>query len=74
MLAHPRADPRIVSWTNDLLALGTRLIVPEISDYEVRREMLRANLAASVARLDALKGNLEYLPLSTDAMLRAAHL
>lgn len=72
MIAHPRADPAIVNWVNDLLAAAHRLIVPEIADYEVRRELLRANLQPSVGRLDVLKRTLEYLPLTTDAMLQAA--
>jgi len=36
---------------------------PEIIDYEIRRELLRANKAAGIARLDHLKANVEYLPL-----------
>jgi hypothetical protein len=72
MIAHPRADPAVVTWVNDLLATAHRLVVPEIADYEVRRELLRANLQPSVGRLDVLKRTLEYLPLTTDAMLQAA--
>ena len=72
MIAHPRADPAIVTWVNDLLAAAYRLIIPEIADYEVRRELLRTNLHRSVARLDMLKRTLEYLPLTTDTMLHAA--
>ncbi len=51
---------------------GTRVIVPEIADYEVRRELLRANKASGLARLDALARLLEYLPLTTAAMRQAA--
>lgn len=50
------------------------MLVPEIADYEVRRELLRANKPASVARLDALAAATEYLPLTTAAMRRAAEL
>ena len=57
---------------NTLLANGNRVLIPEIADYEVRRELLRAGLQRSVARLDALKSSLEYLPLTTDAMMQAA--
>jgi predicted nucleic acid-binding protein len=48
------------------------LIVPEITDYEVRRELLRAGKSKGVAQLDALIGLLEYLPLTTPAMRQAA--
>ena len=51
---------------------GSRVIVPEIADYEVRRELLRANKVRGLERLDALAGLLEYLPLSTAAMRQAA--
>jgi predicted nucleic acid-binding protein len=46
--------------------------VPEIADYEVRRELLRANKTRGLARLDALTSLLEYLPLTTAAMRQAA--
>jgi hypothetical protein len=72
MIVHPRAAAAIVTWVNDQLAAAHRLLIPEIADYEVRRELLRANLQPSVARLDMLKRTLEYLPLTTDTMLQAA--
>ena len=72
-IAHPRADPTVVAWLNNLLVSGIRLIIPEIADYEVRRELLRAGKQDSVNRLDVLKNTLEYLPLTTDMMLQAAY-
>ena len=54
------------------LSRGTRVIIPEIADYETRRELLRAGKTTSVSRLDALEGTVEYLPLTTTAMRRAA--
>jgi predicted nucleic acid-binding protein len=59
-------------WLRELLAKGTRVFVPEIADYEVRRELLRADKQAGIKRLDVLKTILEYLPITTDAMLLAA--
>ena len=59
-------------WLRALLDRGVRVILPEIVDYEVRRELLRAGKSASVARLDALRVTLEYLPLTTEAMRQAA--
>lgn len=50
------------------------MIIPEIADYEVRRELLRANKTKGLARLDGLSQMLEYLPISTDAMRKAAEL
>jgi hypothetical protein len=37
-----------------LVSSGARVIVPEISDYEVRRELLRAQKGKGIERLDAL--------------------
>jgi predicted nucleic acid-binding protein len=61
-------------WLASLLVVGVRVIVPEIADYELRRELLRARKVKSVARLDALAAATEYLPLTTAAMRRAAEL
>lgn len=61
-------------WLAGLLTAGAQVVLPEIADYEVRRELLRAGKASSVARLDALAGSLKYIPLSTAAMRRAAEL
>jgi len=47
---------------------------PEITDYEVRRELLRIPRKAGIARLDALAQAAEYLPISTATMRRAAEL
>lgn len=50
------------------------MFVPEIADYEVRRELLRANKAKGVARLNIIKSSVGYLPITTSVMLRAAEL
>ncbi len=57
-----------------MLNRGIRVIVPEIADYEVRRELLRANKTNGLQRLDGLTQLLEYLPLTTTAMREAARL
>jgi predicted nucleic acid-binding protein len=53
---------------------GGEVIIPEIADYEVRRNLLLTGLTPSVARLDQLKRFLTYLPLTTDTMMKAAAL
>jgi predicted nucleic acid-binding protein len=65
---------RCRQWVTDLLAAGRRVIVPEIADYEVRRELLRANRRAELLLLDTLPQPIEYLPLTTNAMRKAAEL
>jgi len=61
-------------WIQTSLSSGHRVIVPEIADYEVRRELLRAERNAGVARLNALTQELDYLPITTVAMRLAAQL
>lgn len=61
-------------WLQDHLEPGNRVIVPEIADYEVRRELLRANKKKGLARLDSLCQRLEYLPITTASMHQAAAL
>lgn len=46
--------------------------LPEIADYEVRRELLRADKINGLKRLDALKNFIDYVPLTTQTMLKAA--
>lgn len=59
-------------WLQLLVSSGIRVIIPEIGDYEVRRELLRANKVKGIARLDELAQLLEYLPITTTAMHQAA--
>ncbi|QKQ77773.1 type II toxin-antitoxin system VapC family toxin [Nostoc sp. TCL240-02] len=54
--------------------MGSRVLIPEIADYEVRRELLRANKIKGIARLDDLGKFIEYLPIRTVAMRQAAKL
>lgn len=61
-----------IRWLQELVASGIRVIVPEIADYEVRRELLRADKTRGLARLDKLVQSMEYLPITTAAMRQAA--
>ena len=63
---------RLTRWIIGLLAIGDVVVLPEIADYELRRElMLRRNLRA-IRQLDALKLALTFDPITSDAMLLAA--
>jgi predicted nucleic acid-binding protein len=59
-------------WFNSLEPKGYTVMLPEIADYEVRRELLRANKLMGIQRLDELKAILTYRPLTTETMLKAA--
>jgi predicted nucleic acid-binding protein len=50
---NPRGDARRCQlWAQALRANGHLLLIPEIVDYEVRRELLRANRTRSIFLLD----------------------
>lgn len=77
LLANQKNTPQPVAcrqWAADLEAAGHRLIVPEITDYEVRRELIRLGATASLALLDRLGVRMQYLALDTLTMRRAADL
>jgi predicted nucleic acid-binding protein len=61
-----------VRWLLQHLAAGARVCVPEIADYELRRELIRGGMNESVARLDEFRAAVEYLPITTPAMRLAA--
>ncbi len=59
-------------WLENLLLSGAVARVPEIADYEVRRELIRAAKTPGIHRLDRLALTLGYVPLTTIAMRKAA--
>ena len=77
MLTNPAGSPLNADcrqWVERVLLRGDGVAVPEIADYEVRRELLRASKVEGLARLNSLRmlPAFVYLPLTTAAMDRAA--
>jgi toxin FitB len=72
MVTHPRRNADAKEWLQGLLRTDTLIRVPEIADYELRRELLRVNARVGIARLDALIAVLGYVALTTETMRRAA--
>jgi predicted nucleic acid-binding protein len=75
LVTNPKVSPLSAAcseWLQALVSHRTRILLPEIADYEVRRELWRASKAKGLQRLDALGNLLEYLPLTTAAMRYAA--
>jgi predicted nucleic acid-binding protein len=72
MISHPKPNREIVDWVKNLLRSGAEILVPELADYEVRRELLRSKKTKGIKRLDDLKRTMGYVPITTDAMLKAA--
>lgn len=79
-IAHPNAHPHVKQWLAERIAAGDQIALPEIVDYELRRNFLlemhrgKASFRKSLQRLDELRDNLVFLPLNSDAMLKAAEL
>ncbi len=61
-------------WLANLVNAGVRVILPEIIDYEVRRDLIRRRASKQLGLLDILGLTVEYLPITTAAMRRAVEL
>ena len=78
MIVRAPSKPHIVrclTWLKTIQAAGAVVIIPDIADYEVRRELLRIRAVGSMRRLDyALdpSSGLENLALTTDAIIKGA--
>ncbi len=79
LLTHPQRSAEVVAlteWLARCLVSGSRVIVPAIVYYELKRELLRTKNSLSIARLDAFVEATpdRYLALSDEALLLAAGL
>ena len=77
LVTNPKQSPQSMvcnQWLQSLLLSGVHVLVPEIADYEVRRELLRARKTKGLQRLDDLVEVVDYLPLTTAVMRDAAQL
>lgn len=78
IVINPKADSPLSQegkvWLEYLPQKGYIVMLPEIADYEVRRELIRAGKTAGIRRLDQLKSQIPYRPLTTEVMLLAAQL
>jgi predicted nucleic acid-binding protein len=73
-LAHPDSDryPELNRWFDLHQAAGTLFLIPEIADFEVRRNLILEQREHSLLRLDNLTNRARYFPLNTDAIRLAA--
>ena len=60
------------AWMERMLLTGKEIILPEITAYEIRRELLRINSYKSLIRLEKLKEDLTFLPLDSATLDKAA--
>ena len=73
-ICHPRLYDAAKVWLDSTLRAGHEVYVPEVADYELRRELLRIGATASLRRLDLLTREATYLPIDTAVMREAARL
>ena len=69
----PKADA-CRAWLRSIEAYGVQIFIPEIVDYEVRRELVRVGAIAGLRRLDLLPVSYPLLPLNRESLLKAAEL
>ncbi|NER24545.1 MAG: type II toxin-antitoxin system VapC family toxin [Symploca sp. SIO1C2] len=77
LITNPKAtglSAKCQEWFSNLFDRGYDVILPEIIDYEIRRELLRANKISGINKLNQLKAEIIYLPITTEVMLKAAEL
>ncbi len=71
-IAHPQPNPDTIAWLQEILNAGHLVFLPEIADYELRRNFLLEGMTASIQRLDQLRGTLLYVAISSAVMRKAA--
>ncbi len=78
MIAHPRPNEEFSLWLQNALAAGSIVVLPEIVDYELRRNFKleigrgKTSFQQSLKRLDELREVLTFLPIDSQIMLSAA--
>ncbi len=74
MVTNPKWNKAALEWFKTMLASDCDVLIPEIADYELRRNMVLENMQESIKLLDQLKDFLTYLPIDTPTMIEAANL
>jgi predicted nucleic acid-binding protein len=74
MITNRSENPECKACQDWFSGFSDRVLLPEIADYELRRELLRANKLRGLRQLDQLKVTIPYLPITTEVMLKAAEL
>ncbi|MBG1262792.1 type II toxin-antitoxin system VapC family toxin [Nostoc commune] len=72
-VTHPKVNPKVQQWLRSLGKIETVIRVPEIADYELRRELLRQGKQNSIDRLNKLS-QICLIPLTPETMRKAAEL
>lgn len=73
-IVNPKRGIEIDSWYQEILISGKEIIISEIADFEIRRELVMRGLVRSINVLDDLAHLHTYLPSDTKTMRLAAEL
>ena len=73
-ICHPRKWEEISDWFLKVIASGHRIVIPEITDYEVRRLLVKRGATRQLEELDGNVDDFYYAPLSTELMREAAQI
>jgi len=75
LITHPKASAenrKCLLWMAKLVNQGAQFYVPEISDYELRRELLRRDAKNALKRLDELIAKIGFAPIKSSVVRKAA--
>jgi predicted nucleic acid-binding protein len=72
-VVHPRRYAEVREWLGNVVETH-EVLVSEVCDYELRRELLRLGALRSLSHLDELSRELRYLPVTTTTWRSAARL
>jgi predicted nucleic acid-binding protein len=74
-ICHPRKHADVKLWFRGIVRIGGHdVFLPEVADFELRRELLRLGATASLRELDRLPSEVGYVPIDTAMMRDAAAL
>jgi predicted nucleic acid-binding protein len=72
-VVHPRKHADAKAWLGAVVG-SHDVLVSEVCDYELRRELIRIGAQRSLERLDELERELRYVPVTTSVWRAAARL
>ena len=72
-VCHPRKYGDVRGWLARAV-IHHEILISEVADYELQRELLRIGSHHSLARLDELTRELSYIPMATSTWRAAAKL
>ncbi|MEO3704388.1 hypothetical protein [Trichormus azollae] len=72
-VTHPKIDPKVQQWFKSLQESKTVIRIPEITDYEPRRELIREGKSRSLERLDTFS-QICLIPITSETIRKAAEL